>query len=163
MKYLAVLSLLIASFGWGQVPKCSQVIAGVWQWSTSDAVAWNSKELCELAAFSAAQVTEVPIRTQTPFGGIQIQHWEQPSEYPTVGNFPCDAGYKLQRYSTGNMHTEAQLEDFGGWKDVDAGPHDGDYRCVRDDKQGEGPHPTIASPTDEFETGAACASEVCPQ
>lgn len=72
-------------------------------------------------------ITQVPIVTDT-----------MPTDYPTVGNVGCEAGYKLQRYSAGrpgNMQMTAVIpEHYGtapGWLDVDAGPHEGDYRCVK--------------------------------
>jgi hypothetical protein len=73
-------------------------------------------------------------------GGLIVQHWEQPTEFPN-GPFPCVDGYKLQRYHqalTATIKSGIQLpyikgsiDDQSGWMDVDAGPHEGDYRCVK--------------------------------
>jgi hypothetical protein len=50
---------------------------------------------------------------------------------------PCPDNFKLQRYrpQLPAAHTTAEFVPTPppptGWYDVDSGPHDGDYRCVR--------------------------------
>lgn len=111
MRYIALLLLLIAARGWGQQSS------------------WY---------FDPATGRTVIDGHGSP---LSQSDW-MPSEY---GDPPkkCVDGYKLQRYHQAPFATADEVHDLAfhgttvpdrsGWEDAGVGPHDGDYRCVKDE------------------------------
>lgn len=139
MKYLAALLMLVATQGFAQsaVSQCVQMPGGYWYLPGANHTT-NSKDLCELEAFAESHQGIVDDTGAQIYNGgtVQLVTDSGPDEYPASGAVSCESGYRMQRYSQAleMRDTTGQDEMYSGWRNVDAGPHDGDYRCVKNEK-----------------------------